>query len=295
MNDPATSLTSGSVRTIDEIPEDVEVDENFDWEEWYAGFPDTIEGFKESPLLQTIYSQIAARLSPNPDSPLLGDLPFNELGEFEPEARELWRDFDLLDPNSIELHRDALEALSTVTVTLPSESKGMPWNRELVQVLEAAGIRAQGIVVEGEHNERWYERFTKLLSNVTYGMRGTSALSIGEDTYTQDFDTLGLNDTDGVSLPSGWSVTDGHRYVFRDHTNTGFAGGKVELIGQQPYILNVGGEQDADRSLAVSIPSESTGTTIQFLADVTSVEANAFQLAFDIEAWDQLGEAVGRG
>ena len=65
--------------------------------------------------------------------------------------------------------------------------------------------------------------------------------------------------------------------------------GNINPIGQGPFILNVGAEEDADRGLAVYVPAGSDGPTIQFLADVSSIAANAFQLEFDIEAWDKVG------
>ena len=294
-NDPGTSLVSGFVRDIEEIPEGVVIDDEAEIEEFLADFPDTFEGYTESPIVHSLLGQIAARISPNPDSPLLGDLPFDRAGQWVPDARQKWREFDLLDPNAVELHRDALEELATLSIVLPQDSMrtNTAWNNELIRVHQEAGIRTRGIDFAGDHNDFQYERFTTLLSEVSYGLRGVPTRTL-DDSYIEDFDAaLGADDVGGVVLPAGWSVTDRHQYVFRDRTNTAFDGGTVTPGDHGPFILNAGDTQDEDRALTVYVPEDSTETTIQFLADVTSAEANALSLEFDIEAWDKVGSVPG--
>jgi hypothetical protein len=106
---------------------------------------------------------------------------------------------------------------------------------------------------------------------------------------------------DGIAtsqLPSAWSVTDEDAFsLFRRETNKEFPA-PPSIGGTKPRVLNAGEDQSADRALAIHLPARSpTGETIQFLADTPATDANAFQLAFDIEAWDAgrvtaLGEAA---
>lgn len=291
-NDPSTPFISGTVRDIDETPEGVVSDDEFDLEEFFTGFPDTLAGYADSSIVHSVYGQISARVSPNPASPLLGDLPFDRQGQWIPETRAQWRQYDLLDSDSVELHRDSLQELATVSIILPHTNQHVntPWNRELVRVLQKSDIHAQGIEFAGDHNDFQHQRFTALLSNVTYGLRGENEVQLDQNTYAQDFDLgLGSDDSGGVLLPPGWSVTDGYHYVFRDRTNTVFDGGNIQSTGQPPFILNLGANQDDDRALGVYFPEDSEGAAIQFLAEVASIEANAFQLRFDIEARDKGG------
>ena len=147
-NDPSTPFISAIVRDPDEIPEGVPLDDesNFTLEEFFAEFPDSLDGYRETSVVHSVYGQIAASLGPNPDNPLHGDLPFNEQGEWIPEIRDRWRELDLLDPSTVELHRSTLEQLSTATIILPQDRTlvNTPWNEELIRVHQAAGIRTQG-------------------------------------------------------------------------------------------------------------------------------------------------------
>ncbi len=300
-NDPSTTAISGFILGVDEIPEDVPVDERTPEEreqmaaDFFNSFPDTLAGYNsETPIVTVLVSQLAARLTPNAEVPYQDDLPFTPAGEWVPEVRTEWGKFDLLDPDAVGLHLDALEQLASVSVIIPNndEETSAPWNREVVRVFQAAGLPAQPISFEGDHNDFRHERFAALLSNVSYALRDETKEVVTDNTYAQDFDdALGTDDVSGVDLPTGWSVTDGLQHVFRDSTNTAFNGGDVEPVGVQPHVLNVGQPQAADRGLAVYLPEDSEGATIQFLADISSVKGNALQLKFDLEAWDWL-EAV---
>ena len=50
--------------------------------------------------------------------------------------------------------------------------------------------------------------------------------------------------------------------------------------------FNAGIPNDPDRALAVGVSSNTDNQFLQLLTKVTDSDANAFQLQFDIEAWD---------
>ena len=283
-NDPALGLISGLVRTVDELPPDLpRPDTDVDLGEFFDSFPESIDGFKDAPDLTSLYGQIAARFAPNPDHPLQGELPFDRDGQWNPDARRAWREFDLLDPDSVELHRDALDQLASFTVTLPDQSVGTAWTKELLRVYQAAGLPIQGIDVPGDHNDNQYDRFRMLLSNVSYALSGENRTTIAEDFYHQNFNRLGSDESQAVDLPAGWSVTDEYGFVFRDRTNTPYRGGNVELVGEGPFILNVGDTGGIDRALGIHAPPQSGPPTIQFLTDLSNVAANKLDLQFNLE------------
>jgi hypothetical protein len=87
-------------------------------------------------------------------------------------------------------------------------------------------------------------------------------------------------------------VTDASKIILRTKTNTAFDGGNVQAIAhEQPFVLNTGGSGGADRSLAIYRPENSSpGTAIQFQSDVSGENANAVQLAFDLEVWGHVGD-----
>ena len=68
-------------------------------------------------------------------------------------------------------------------------------------------------------------------------------------------------------------------------------------LGRGSHLYNAGGDQDSDRALAIGIGRNTTEGILQLSADVSESSATAFQLAFDVEAWDAgrvttLGEAA---
>ena len=294
-NDPAFLTIPSFVRDGDEVPEGVELPDRTPEEsrqaimDFFDQFPDTIEGYAEVPSVFRLYGQIGLRLTPNPDAALRIDFPITTDVTWDADARAVWRSYDLLDPNTVEARRDTLEDLATVTIILPEaeSATSVPWNRELIRVLDEAGLPAQGISMPGDHNDNQHDRFRTLLSNVSYALQDESRAILTTEGFQQNFNALGTDDTVGVDLPVGWSVTDKHQDIFRNSTNTAFNSGEVELIGIQPYILNTGAPQAEDRSLSVHLDSESE-STIQYLADVTNLDANALQLSFDMEVWDYL-------
>ncbi len=295
MNDPSSSFTSGAVRNGDEVPEGyVPPDEPVTLEEFFGRFPESVAGYGDATVGTSIYGQLAVKLTPNPNDPLLGNIPFTRDGQWLDDVRETWREFDFLDPNSVAGFADKLQPLATMSVILPEQAKNtnMPWNRAMVEVFQDAGINATGINFEGDHNDFQQERFLTLLSDVSYALKGENKTILSGNGHTNNFNSLGLDDTQSTALPAGWSVSTNRTGVFRDQTNTPFSSGNAEVAGHGPHILNVGDPNNFDRSLAIHLQGESDSAAIQLLADITEIDANAVQLKFDVEAWDKLAAAT---
>ena len=301
-NDPGWSTVPSFV--AEELPEGVppppmkEPEELLaDWHFFFDTFPDSVAGYADVPHLWRLYGQLGAGLSPNPDTPLRADFP-RELDATRenvvdnPTAFEAWQSFDLLNPDTVELHRETLEDLKTISVILPDDGVpdgNLPWNSALLRSLTEANFATQSIPFPGGHSDFRHERYSVLLSNVSYALQEESRASIDQDPYAQNFDSLGTNDASGVELPSGWTVGDGQLNVFRNSTNTAFNNGTVEPKGLEPHILNTGLTDDLDRGLAVHIPKDGAAATVQFVANLSEVDGNALQLKFDVEVWDWLG------
>ena len=120
-------------------------------------------------------------------------------------------------------------------------------------------------------------------------------LHVGE-TYLQDFDAaLGADGAvKGQTLPTGWFGSPNGR-GFSSATTAAFPedGG----LGRGLLLYNAGGVGDADRALAIGMARSTNEGFLQLVTEVAGSSANAFQLAFDVEAWDagrvnSLGEAA---
>ena len=287
-NDPSIPLISALPRSIDEFPPGYVPGSNgppLTLEEWFALFPDTIEGLQSTPVVHSGYAQVAARIAPDPDHPLRGLLPFSEEEQWIPEARQQWRDYDLMDPRTVELHRDALEELDSVSLIYPTRETfvNTPWSRELVRVFQQADLPAQGFVSEGGHSDQSQERFNLLLANVSHSLNEHTPLTIGEAPYQQDFDGLGPDLEGPERLPAGWSISDRQAVVQRDRTNSATDEATVPF---GPLGVNAGRTGDADRAVGLAINETTAGSTIQLLAEVESDElVNAYRVKFDTVAW----------
>jgi hypothetical protein len=196
-NDPSISFTAGSVRNRSEVPEGYQPSTSpTPLPEFFGNFPDDVNGYGDVPIGNSAYGQLAVTLTPNPDSPLLGDIPFGideeEVAFWNPEVREIWRQFDLLNPDSVALYEDAYRELATVSVALPDTAvnTSRAWNAAMLKEFDNVGIRTSGIESVGDHNDFQHERFVALLGDVTYALRGDNVAILGNDNYTENFDGL---------------------------------------------------------------------------------------------------------
>ena len=77
-NDPSIPLVSALPRAREEFPPDYVPGSAppLTFEEWFARFPDSIDEFtRETPVVHSGYAQIAARIAPDPEHPLGGQIP----------------------------------------------------------------------------------------------------------------------------------------------------------------------------------------------------------------------------
>ena len=296
-NDPSVSFISGSVRSGDDLPEGFEPSTSTRTiVDFFEDFPDTVQGYGETRASASAFGQLAVTLSPNPESPLLGDIPFFIDEEanafFDPEVREIWRGYDLLDPNAVASFEDELSQLSTVSIAVPETAvnTSRAWNRALLREFEAAGISTSEVPSAGDHNDFQHERFAALLGDLTYAFRGENRAVLTENNYQERFDGLSENLDGPATLPAGWSVGLARNSVFRDRTNTPFNTGEVTVAGAGPRILDLG--LDSDRALGVHLADVEDTAAIQFLAELNELPAaNALELSFNLEVWDKvLGE-----
>ncbi len=294
-NDPSIPFISGLVRSEEQLPDGVEVDEDaITLEEFFDMFPEEFSGYKTTGVVMGTYGQLSNALSPNPEHPLLGEIPFDVTGEWLPEVREQWRQWDLLDPEIVDLRSEELAHLTSISVVFPGSEElvNTPWNREMVRVMEAAGLPVQGIESPGEHSDLQHERFASLLSNVTFALSDERMATLVGD-YQQSFDDLGPDVAGTELLPDGWMVSDHYGHVHRDRTNVDFDAGDPPSgngdgpplgNGDGPHIFNVGEAESTDRGLGVYVET-GEGARIRFRADVAEPEMNALRVSYNLDAW----------
>ena len=144
----------------------------------------------------------------------------------------------------------------------------------------------------GGNSVAYFDNFSlKYISTLSH-----IALNGSGDAYLQNFDeALGLTAAKGQPLPDGWSGNyAASEFGFESTTTKDFPASSTT---RGTLLYNAGSDGDADRALALGIGSNTEEGKLQLLADVKGSDANGFQLAFDLEAWDAgrvttLGEAA---
>ena len=153
----------------------------------------------------------------------------------------------------------------------------------MVRVFDEAGLPAQGFESPGHHGNLHQDRFNMLLANISHTLHENTPLTIGDGSYTEDFDSLGPDLEGSELLPAGWSISDRNAIVQRDRTNTEF-GDEAAAFG--PRAVNAGRVGESDRAVAVAVDEATDGSTIQLLAEVESGQpVNAYRVKFDALAW----------
>ncbi|MEK7395454.1 MAG: alpha/beta hydrolase-fold protein, partial [Candidatus Poribacteria bacterium] len=67
----------------------------------FSNLPSDINGYNSASMYGKILLQMGTSFSPNSDSPILCDMPVNKAGEWVPEARNKWSNYDLMNANTI--------------------------------------------------------------------------------------------------------------------------------------------------------------------------------------------------
>ena len=172
--DPSSWTIGSAVRNPENWP-DKNVINPAEVRRAFARMPDTLEGFRGTGPVQIEsqwYGQVAARFSPSPDSAVPADFPIDRQGEWVPDVREAWRQFDLGDPAIASQHRDVLHDIATISIVIPeSETRSVAlWNRELVETFQQVGVNAVGVNWPGDHGRDLNGRFIAMVEDMTVAL-----------------------------------------------------------------------------------------------------------------------------
>ena len=214
-NDPSTWMFSAVVREEENMPLGVSLTKA-EVEEFFQTMPTSFEQFEEASFSQTLRWQVGAKISPNPNSPMLVDFPMDRQGQWDPDVRESWRHYDIADPNIVGRHLDTLSNLAAVSIVIPEGGAGNArWNAELVETLQSVGVNAKGMNWAGGHDGLHSERFVALLDDVINGLFVRAADFTGDGMLSvADLDRLTIEtvaETNGSEFDlTGDRVVDTH-------------------------------------------------------------------------------------
>ena len=118
--------------------------------------------------------QFGTAFSPNSDSPLLCDLPLDVDGEWVPEVREKWSEYDLSNPQTLAQHSDTLRNLLSLTIVVPELSKGSnrDGNLDFIERLKSGGISVTRLDMPGAHDDGGSDRFIAMAEQLLRAMEG---------------------------------------------------------------------------------------------------------------------------
>ena len=148
--DPSSWIIGSAVRDVEEWPQ-VDIVQPDDIHQALSQMPSNLSGFRGTRSefqfqVKQVFGQVGARISPNGDSPTQADFPIDLNGEWSPDVREDWRQFDLGDPDMIGQHLGVLQDLATVSIVIPDDEarSAALWNRELVDHTSIGWCPRQG-------------------------------------------------------------------------------------------------------------------------------------------------------
>ncbi len=116
--------------------------------------------------------QFGTAFSPNPDDPLFCDLPVNADGEWIPEVREKWSEYDLSNPESLTNYSKTLKELLSISIIMPTGGGNGPQNKIFIEQLLAAGIDITQLDMPGGHGDHKAERFIAMAEQILGAMIG---------------------------------------------------------------------------------------------------------------------------
>lgn len=165
-NDPSTGIMWRYIRSpgdalsdLQKLPGDINAYPR------YPGRPNYLEGGM---------MQLGAAFTPNLDAPLLCDFPITEKGEWVPEVREKWSEYDLSNLETLAKHSETLKALLCIAIVVPESSSGTNRNVNIdfIGRLETAGISVTRLDMPGGHGDFNGERFAALAEQILSAMEG---------------------------------------------------------------------------------------------------------------------------
>jgi hypothetical protein len=97
MNDPSTWVFGDFITDEADYPQEFKSD--FAWaRSLFSSVPNDINGYNSADNFAKILLQVGTSFSPNPDSPILCDMPFNtQTGDWNQAARDKWNAYNLMN------------------------------------------------------------------------------------------------------------------------------------------------------------------------------------------------------
>jgi hypothetical protein len=175
-NDGMCGLPWWVVIGKDEIPESFSKENKEKASKWlddnlllHYTFPENVNGYNNiNQFYAKITWQFAARITPNPNNPLFADFAMTPDGKWNPETREIWRQYSLLDPKGIAKHRETLRniSFSIIVVTKDFDQTNAFENEHFVEMLKLAGVSVTRLEMPGLHADYMPERFIALAESM---------------------------------------------------------------------------------------------------------------------------------
>ncbi|HGJ64545.1 TPA: hypothetical protein ENS27_04055 [bacterium] len=139
-------------------------------------FPQNLNEYASATLYNKILLQLASSFSPNPDSPILCDLPVTPNGVRLPEVLEKLGNYDLMIPNTLDHYTETLKNFLSITIVVPEIMDGTTnssWNIGFINYLQSAGITTTRLDMPGAHASFMPERFIAIAEELLKAMQGS--------------------------------------------------------------------------------------------------------------------------
>ena len=143
---------------------------------WFGELPQSLEGYSSFSMDRQVLLQKGASFSPNPNSPILSDMPVTPDGnKWVQEVWEKWSDYDLTEVKSLAKYSATLKKLSSIVIIIPkSMDSNRICNQYLLKVFQAAGISVTRLNMDGAHWESRDIRFVALAEQLLKKMQSTN-------------------------------------------------------------------------------------------------------------------------
>lgn len=136
--------------------------------------------------------QFGTAFSPNPDAPLFCDLPADVDGEWVPEVREKWIEYDLSNPQTLAQHTNTLRNLLSLTIVVPesSDDTNRDENLDFIKQLESESIFVTRLDMPGGHISNLGARFIAMAEQILGAMVGAEVSVSSQARMTVTWGTI---------------------------------------------------------------------------------------------------------
>jgi hypothetical protein len=174
MNDPSYWLFNGFTTNQADYPAEYRFDFGWARSAFYA-IPNDINGYNSIAVLSQILLQIGASFSPNPDSPILCDMPFNtQTGDWNQAARDKWNAYNLMNSDILSRYSSTLKNLLSITIVVPElADTNRIHSLYLMGLFKSAGISTTRLDMPGGHGDYSPERFIAITEQLLKAMQGS--------------------------------------------------------------------------------------------------------------------------